>query len=225
MDPVTSRRNRSRIRKLLHALGVGGGSTALTVSVFLVLPLLQAITRPPNDMLVVRTVDVADLPPPPPPPEEEPEEEPEADEEPPELAEDIQPLDLSQLELALNPGVMSGDWMGGDVTVKLGGMAGVDKDVDALFSVSDLDQTPRAIYQTGPSMNAKLRRKAPGTVYVVFIVNEKGRVEQPKALKSTDPAFERAAIAAVKQWKFEPGKRQGQAVRFRMRVPITFPKS
>jgi len=40
---------------------------------------------------------------------------------------------------------------------------------------------------------------------------------------SPDPVFERPALTAVKQWKFEPGKRGGQAVRFRMRVPITFP--
>jgi protein TonB len=42
--------------------------------------------------------------------------------------------------------------------------------------------------------------------------------------QSTDPVFERPALAAVKQWRFEPGKRNGKPVRFRMRVPITFPK-
>ena len=42
--------------------------------------------------------------------------------------------------------------------------------------------------------------------------------------KSSDPVFETPALAAVKQWKFEPGKRNGQAVRFRMRVPINFPE-
>jgi protein TonB len=36
--------------------------------------------------------------------------------------------------------------------------------------------------------------------------------------------FEAPALKAVKQWKFEPGKKNGKAVRFRMRVPITFPK-
>jgi len=41
---------------------------------------------------------------------------------------------------------------------------------------------------------------------------------------STDPIFEGPALAAIKQWKFEPGKRKGEPVRFRMRVPITFPK-
>jgi protein TonB len=41
---------------------------------------------------------------------------------------------------------------------------------------------------------------------------------------SSDPVFEAPSLAAVKQWKFEPGKRNGKPVRFRMRVPITFPE-
>jgi protein TonB len=61
-------------------------------------------------------------------------------------------------------------------------------------------------------------------VYVLFVVDQRGRVESPMVQSSTDPKFEAAAVAAVKQWKFEPGKRNGQAVKFRMRVPITFPK-
>ena len=47
-------------------------------------------------------------------------------------------------------------------------------------------------------------------------------------MKSTDGGRrilrEKPALAAIKQWKFEPGKRSGQPVRFRMRVPITFPE-
>jgi protein TonB len=49
-------------------------------------------------------------------------------------------------------------------------------------------------------------------------------VENPLVQSSSNPAFEAPALAAVKQWKFEPGKRNGEPVRFRMRVPITFPK-
>ena len=40
--------------------------------------------------------------------------------------------------------------------------------------------------------------------------------------KSTDPAFDQAAIDAVKQWKFEPGTRNGEKVQFKLRIPITF---
>ena len=59
---------------------------------------------------------------------------------------------------------------------------------------------------------------------LIFIVNERGRVERPIVQKSSNPAFERAALDAIKKWRFEPGKRKGEAVSFRMRVPITFPK-
>ena len=73
-------------------------------------------------------------------------------------------------------------------------------------------------------MNNQIRKKAPGTVYILFIVDKKGRVESPTIQSSSDRIFEKSALAAVKQWKFEAGKRKGKSVRFRMRVPISFPK-
>ena len=117
--------------------------------------------------------------------------------------------------------------MGGDFAVKLNTVAANGSDgngLDGLFSLADLDQQPRVIYQPGPLLNAQVRKKAPGTVYILFIVDQNGRVENPIIQKSSDPVFESLALAAVKQWKFEPGKRSGKSVRFRMRVPISFPK-
>lgn len=218
---------------------LGQGSLRLLAFVFglagmfglmLVLPLLESITSTPPSDLVLQGISTANVPPPPPPPaeeEEKEEEKPEEQPEPPKLAEDAPPLDLSMLELALNPGT-GGGLGSGDFAVKL--PVGESKDsegagtVDELFSMSDLDQKPRAIYQISPQTNPKLQKAAPATVYVLFVVDQRGRVESPMVQSSTDPKFEAAAVAAVKQWKFEPGKRNGQAVKFRMRVPITFPK-
>jgi protein TonB len=223
-----SRPPKSAAREGLHRLLVLAGSLSFTTACFLVLPLMQAIASLPESDSLVRSIDTGDVPPPPPPPEEPPPEEEPEDEPPPELTEQAPPLDLSQLELALNP-VLGDGWTGGDFAIQLdtfaarsgeGGGAGLD----ALFSVADLDQKPRAIHQPSPTLNAEARRKAPGTVYVLFTVDPDGRVSDPVVQKSTDPVFEKPALAAVKQWKFEPGKRNGQAVRFRMRVPITFPK-
>jgi protein TonB len=199
------------------------GAAGLTLVFFLVLPMMQTIGRPPDTDLIVTDVSAANVPPPPPPPEEEPEKEPDKEEPPPELTEEAPPLDLSQLELALTPGSSDG-WLAGDFAVKLNTAASDTDDVDALFSMADLDQKPRVIYQPSPALNAKLRKKAPGTVYVIFVVDARGRVENPVVQKSSDPVFERPALAAVKQWKFEPGKRNGKPVRFRMRVPIIFPE-
>lgn len=212
------------LKSLLHMSIVGVGSVALTLGFFLVLPIMQAITAQEGPDTMLQTVTTADVPPPPPPIEEEPEPEEEPEEETPEVEPPDQQLELSQLELALQPGF--GDNLVGDgaFTLKLSSFAAAgDQQMDELFSLSDLDQKPRVIYQPGPIVDGALKKKAPATVYIVFVVDQRGKVEGPLVQKSTDPAFERAALSAVKQWKFEPGKRNGAAVRFRMRVPITFP--
>jgi len=200
------------------ALGLG-----LVFAIFMLLPILQVITQPPAKDLTIRTVDVANVPPPPPPPMEE-EQPPEPEEPPPPPpAVDTAPLDLSQLELALNPG--DGGLGGGDFAVNLAGVAGNSEEVDAIFSLSDLDQKPRVVYQPAPIYPPELARKnMQGTVYILFIVDKTGRTRDLKVQKSTHPAFNNPALKAVKQWKFEPGKRKGKPVQFRMRVPITFQK-
>lgn len=216
--------------QLFHGTVVLVVGLACALGLFLLLPFLQAISATTPEDTTLRTVATADVPPPPPPPEQEPEQEEQQQEEakPPELSEEAPPLDLAQLELALNPG-MGGDGLGGDFVVKLNVMAatgssGGGEEVDSLFSLADLDQQPRIVYQPGPTVTADMRKKLPGSVSVLFIVDQQGRVENPIVQKSTDPVFEKAALNAVKQWKFEPGKRKGQPVRFRMRVPITFPE-
>jgi protein TonB len=206
-----------------HRLWVALGAVGLTLIFFLILPLMQTITQSRDMDMELTQVDGVVEPPPPPPPEPEQEEEQEEEPPPPELMEEAPPLDLSQLELALNPGFSDG-WMGGDFAVQLNTVASKGDDLDSVFSMADLDQKPRVIYQPGPTLTKATRRKAPGTVYIIFVVDQNGRVDNPVVQKSTDPVFTKPALAAVKQWKFEPGKRNGKAVRFRMRVPITFPK-
>lgn len=211
------------LRRAIHSVFVTIVALALTLALFLILPLMQIISAAPAERMVIQTIDAVDIPPPPPPPEEEPEDEPEEEPEPPELTEEAPPLDLSQLEFALNPGFSEG-LLAGDFAMKLDTVTADSEQVDALFSLADLDQKPRVMYQPSPTITPQVRRAAPGTVNIIFIVDEKGRVQNPSVQSSTAPVFEGPALAAVKQWKFEPGKRNGQPVRFRMRVPITFPK-
>ncbi len=208
---------------MFHQTVVLVGAAGLTLVFFLVLPLTQTLTKPPSSDLLVQNIDTAKLEAPPPPPEMEQEKEPEAEDKPPELNEAAPPLSLSQLELALNPTLSEG-WVAGDFAVKLNTVVSDTQNVDALFSIDDLDQKPRVIYQPTPSMTKEMRKKTPATVYIVFIVDPQGKVSNPIIQKSSDSIFDQPALNAVKQWKFEPGKRNGQPVRFRMRVPITFPK-
>lgn len=210
-------------KQLVHRLLVMAGAAGMTLLFFLVLPLIQTINQPPQEDSLEVSSPVAYEPPPPPPPEEEEPEEPEEPEEAPELEEETPPLTLDQLQLALNPG-FGGEMPGGDFKLDLNTVAGGGGDVDELFSMADLDQRPRPIYQPSPQMSAEIRRAAPGTVHIIFIVNEQGHVERPTVQQSTNPVFEQAALNAVRRWRFEPGQRGGEPVRFRMRVPIIFPE-
>lgn len=198
-----------------------------TLGLFLVLPLMQSIGRQSAADLLLRRVDVAHLPPPPPPPPPQAQEDkaPPKPEVRPRLVEQAAPLDLAQLEVALNPG--SGDGLFGDFTVQLASrIAGAQEEagaLDKIFSVADLDRKPRVVLQRMPVYPPELRRrKRRGTVTVIFGVDRKGRVVDPRVEKSTDPAFDRAALDAVSQWRFEPGTRGGEKVPFTMRAPITF---
>lgn len=221
---MTSARITRTATGILHHLTVALGSIGWTLLLFLILPLLQAINAPPEQDLLVRAADTASLEPP--PPIEEPEPEQQEREEPPapELQAQAQPLDLSQLELALG-GVSDGSgWGAAEFAVKLDTALPGGEAAQELFSLADLDQRPRVLHQPGPALDAEARKAGGGTVYVLFVVDPDGRVENPIVHRQIHPALDRAALAAVKQWRFEPGRRNGQSVRFRMRVPITFPE-
>jgi protein TonB len=215
---------RRTLTRTLHHVAVVAGALGITLLLFMVLPLMQAITAPPAMDTLVRSADTASLEPP--PPVEEPEVEPEKSEEPPppELASEAQPLDLSQLELVgLGVGDGSG-WGTPDFTVKIDMALQSSEQLDELVSIEDLDQRPRAVHQPSPSIDAEVRKAGGGTVYILFVVGSDGRVENPIVQRQVHPVLDRAALTAVRQWRFEPGRRNGQPVSFRMRVPITFPQ-
>ncbi|MCC5023066.1 MAG: energy transducer TonB [Candidatus Synoicihabitans palmerolidicus] len=100
-----------------------------------------------------------------------------------------------------------------------GGGAGIE----GVFGVDGVDQIPQTRLQPPPSYPDTMRREGKGgRVEVSFIVGRDGRVTSASASNSDRPEFVRAAVEAVRRWRFEPGKRHGQAVSFRMTVPIYF---
>lgn len=209
---------------LVWVLQRGGAAlfaALLTLAIFLILPVMQTISKPPGKDLIVQDVTLLNEPPPPPPPPEVEQEEPDVEPEPPELLEQAAPLDLSQIELALNPGMggIDGAVFAIDLPNQIGEQGGAA--TDQIFSLGELDQRPRVIFQRMPTYPAALRSRA-GTVHVIFTVDTLGRVQDAKVERSTDVAFDSPALEAVRQWRFEPGTRGGEKVQFKMRIPITF---
>jgi len=140
----------------------------------------------------------------------------------------LAPMSLSDLESALAPGGGGGMFGGGGgfQSGRIGGKGGgggLGADMDQAFSMADLDQKPRAVYQPAPAYPAALRsRKIDGVVTVIFVVDANGRVANAKVEKSTDPAFDKPALDAVRKWKFEPAMKEGRKVSAKMRAPIRF---
>ena len=214
-------------RELRYYIWVLLGALGLTLAFFSVLPVMQTITDP-NDRVMLTPIATTQIDPPPPDEVmEEPKSEPEPEDAPPELADaDPQPLSLDQLAIALDPGF--GDGWGGEgvFSLKLDSVmssSGADN-IEDIFSLADLDQKPRVINQPSPVLDSKLRKKTPATLQIIFIVNEKGRVIEPRVKETSNSDFNKSALDAVKKWIFEPGKKSGKAVQTRMLAPITFPK-
>jgi protein TonB len=86
-----------------------------------------------------------------------------------------------------------------------------------------LDNPPRTRAQLAPVYPAEARQRGlPGEVVVEFVVDEAGRVLDPHVLRSNSPLFDEPTLRAVAKWRFEPGRKDGRIVRFRMSVPVEF---
>ena len=219
------RRAVSGVIRALKVVVLIVATCALVLVFFMLLPIIQEASTTPEADVDLRSVSAVNLPPPPPPPEEEIKEEEKEEEPPPEMQEpDVQPLDLSQLELALNPGFDGDGSGGGDFKLSLDSLSeAASEEAEAVFSMEDLDQAPKATVQVPPEYPKELgRKKLGGSVKIVFIVDKSGRVVNPIVQSSSHPAFANPALRAVRRWRFEPGKRGGAPVQFKMRVPIVF---
>ncbi len=195
------------------------GAFVGTLCVFLVLPLTQVISSGAKRQLEISKIDTAAPPPPPPPSETEPPPppEPEESEPPPELTEQSMPLSLSDLDLDVSAGTGGAFGRGLD----FGGEQAL-QDV-AIFDIADLDQRPQAVAQVAPRHPPELlKAKIEGSVVLLFVLDENGRVQDPRVESSSRPEFEKPALAAVKRWRFKPGTRDGNPVRSYIRQQIAF---
>ncbi|CAN5233799.1 hypothetical protein BH23BAC3_BH23BAC3_06970 [soil metagenome] len=61
-----------------------------------------------------------------------------------------------------------------------------------------------------------------GRVYIQFVVNEQGEVENPRVIRGIGSGADEAALEAVKKAQFKPGYQRGQPVRVQYSLPIVF---
>jgi len=61
-----------------------------------------------------------------------------------------------------------------------------------------------------------------GKVYILAFVNEQGNVTRAEVIKGLGAGLDEAALTAIKQTKFKPGKQRGQPVKVQVSIPIVF---
>jgi protein TonB len=196
-------------------------SVGLTALLFGTLPFAHRIAKPDRGLELV-TATTTDLPPP------------AKEEEPPPVMEEVKPPDAppdpvlteapqqipisADLEIALG----SGGTLAGFGEVH-SSAAVVEKVQDAAFDVAELEKRPEPISQPAPTYPAELKKaKIEGVVTLVFVLNEDGRVEDPRVENASRPEFEKPALEAVRKWRFRPGEKDGKPVRTYIKQPLRF---
>jgi periplasmic protein TonB len=116
-------------------------------------------------------------------------------------------------------GGVAGGKVGGKVGGRLGGTG------DDVWSIDQVAVPPKVVDAVRPQYPVMARaRGQEGVVVVQAIIDRHGAVE-PGALQVIQslPPFDDAAVAAFRQWKFQPGRNDsGEVVRVLVQQPIRF---
>lgn len=111
----------------------------------------------------------------------------------------------------------------GNLGIPEGVPGGIGVDLGSIIPSGALDNPPHTRTQISPNYPYHAQTTGlTGTVWVEFIVDRDGYVHDPVVVRSTDRVFEEPTVRAVSRWRFEPGKRGGRPVSFRMVVPVVF---
>lgn len=86
-----------------------------------------------------------------------------------------------------------------------------------------LDNEPSARFQPAPTYPRDLKSLGEdGTATVAFSVDVNGNVFNASIVRTSHSSFGEQALRAVRQWRFDPGIKDGKRVAFRMVQTFTF---
>jgi len=82
---------------------------------------------------------------------------------------------------------------------------------------------PRALYSPDPEYSEEARKaKYQGTVVLWVVVGPDGRPKEVRVQRSLGLGLDEKAVEAVRQWKFEPAKKDGSPVAVQINVEVNF---
>jgi periplasmic protein TonB len=82
---------------------------------------------------------------------------------------------------------------------------------------------PKVVYDPDPEYSEEARKaKYQGTVVLWLVVSPDGKPQQIRVQRSLGMGLDEKAIEAVRQWRFEPAKKDGQPVPVMINVEVNF---
>jgi len=82
---------------------------------------------------------------------------------------------------------------------------------------------PRLLHEEKPRYAVDaMQRQMQGMVSLAAVVGTDGRVESVCVDRSLDPALDAQAVGAARRWRFEPGRKNGEPIRTRVTIDLTF---
>jgi len=125
-------------------------------------------------------------------------------------------------------GALGGIGAGSEGGVGVGGGAGFGKGEGGgtgggKYHVGNGVTPPRVVFQTEPEFSEEARKaKYQGTCTLYVTVDVNGHATDIKVASSLGMGLDEKAIESVKNWKFEPGKKDGRAVPVEIAVEVDF---
>jgi len=84
-------------------------------------------------------------------------------------------------------------------------------------------EPPVPVRTVPPDYPSELRHDGvSGLVVVRCTIDTQGNVVDPEVEKSSNGGFDKAAVEALKKWRFKPAKQDGAPVAIKVSIPIKF---
>jgi TonB family protein len=102
-------------------------------------------------------------------------------------------------------------------------LAAIGQQDDQVYKMADGIKAPRLISKVEPAYTEEAKdAKIEGKVVLSIEITKEGTPENIVVKKSLDPGLDLNAIAALRQWRFEPGTKDGKPVRVAATVEVNF---
>ena len=82
---------------------------------------------------------------------------------------------------------------------------------------------PKVLSKTEPAYTLEARNaKIEGTVELSVEIDADGLAQNIEVTRSLDGGLDQSAVAAIQQWRFKPGEKNGKPVRVAAKIEVSF---